>query len=279
LPITHYQKSLDLWQSRTTQLLMLKEVELTVSFKDYFSKQAKDYATYRPCYPKALFEYLAEIAPSRETAWDCGTGNGQVALSLTPYFQQIYATDASATQIAQAFPHERIQYQIATAERTELVARSIDLVTVGQALHWFNLEEFYQEVRRVVKPGGAIAVWCYGVLELIDREDPAHRVLQEFYTLMEPFWPAERELVRQRYQSIPFPFLEQTAPAFTMTAEWTVAALVGYLGTWSATQQFIKQHGDEEIATLSQRLYEAWGTPQSQKLIQWPLSIRVGLLS
>jgi len=135
-----------------------------MNFSDHFSSQASEYAKYRPRYPEALFEYLAATTPAHELAWDCGTGNGQVALSLTAYFQQIYGTDASEKQIAQAFGHDRIRYSVTTADRTETPDSAIDLITVGQALHWFNLEQFYQEVQRVLKPNGVIAVWCYGFL-------------------------------------------------------------------------------------------------------------------
>lgn len=251
---------------------------MTASFKDYFSKQAEDYAKYRPRYPDALFKYLAEIAPVREKAWDCGTGNGQVALSLTPYFQQIDATDPSESQIARAFQHDQIKYQVAPAEQTNLAERSVDLVTVGQALHWFNLEQFYQEVRRVSKPQGAIAVWCYGFFQLTAEEASLDRVFKEFYAATEPFWPPERELVQQKYQSIPFPFVEETPPSFTMTADWTVDNLIGYLLTWSATQRFMEQYSFEPVASFAKQMQDAWGNPQTTKLIQWPLYIRIGHL-
>jgi ubiquinone/menaquinone biosynthesis C-methylase UbiE len=253
-----------------------EEVNMTLSFKDYFSQQAADYAKYRPHYPEALFKYLAEKAPNHETAWDCGTGNGQVALSLTNYFQQVYATDASADQIAQAFQHTKIQYQVATAEQTALGDRVVDLVTVGQALHWFNLEQFYQEVRRVVKPQGIIAIWCYGFFKLPAAEIALNNVLQEFYTTVEPFWPPERELVNQQYRTIPFPFKEETVPAFAMTAEWNVGQLIGYLLTWSATQRFIAQNSDRLIRDLTNRLQSDWGALENTKLIQWPLHLRIG---
>lgn len=254
------------------------EVELAASFKDYFSKHAQDYAKYRPRYPEDLFKYLAEITPEHQAVWDCGTGNGQVALSLTSYFQQVYATDASESQIAQAFPHEKIQYQVARAEQTNLADRSVDLVTVGQALHWFNLEGFYQEVRRVVKPQGAIAIWAYGFFEIPTEEASLIQVLAEFYSLIEPFWPPERKLVEQKYQSISFPFNEEITPSFSMTTEWTVENLIGYLFTWSATQQFIEQNSFEEVAVLANQIKTAWGNSESTKVISWPIYIRVGRL-
>lgn len=249
-----------------------------MNFKDYFSKQANEYALYRPHYPEALFEYLASTTSFHEIAWDCGTGNGQVALSLTAYYKQIFATDASEKQIAQAFQHERVHYCVAPAERTEIPANSIDLITVGQALHWFNLEKFYQEVRRVLNNSGAIAVWCYGRQVIPQATAELNQALQDYWKAVEPFWPPEIQLVEQKYQTIPFPFVEVTPRPFSATVEWTVDQLIGYFGTWSATQRFIQQHSIDPIAELSHRIVAAWGSSQESKLIEWPIYLRVGRL-
>jgi len=247
-----------------------------MNFSDHFSSQASEYAKYRPRYPEALFEYLAATTPAHELAWDCGTGNGQVALSLTAYFQQIYGTDASEKQIAQAFGHDRIRYSVTTADRTETPDSAIDLITVGQALHWFNLEQFYQEVQRVLKPNGVIAVWCYGFFNIPSANNELNQALQEYYQAVEPFWPPERQLVEEQYQTIPFPFVELTPPPFSMTCEWNAEQLIGYLVTWSATQRFIAQYGIDESQKLCDNLAAAWGSLQETKLISWPISVRVG---
>ncbi|MBW4521411.1 MAG: class I SAM-dependent methyltransferase [Scytolyngbya sp. HA4215-MV1] len=249
-----------------------------LSFKDYFSKQAGDYARYRPHYPETLFTYLASLCPHHDNAWDCATGNGQVALSLAPHFQQIYATDASAKQIAQTFPHDRIHYTIAPAEASQLPDQSMDLITVGQALHWFNLEAFYTEVRRVAKPTAILAVWCYDLFTIPQAPESIQIPLQAFHDLTEPFWPPERELVNQRYQTIPFPFTEITAPPWSMQIEWTIDHLLGYLFTWSATQRYIEQNGLDQIAQVSDRLKQAWHAVQPTQLIQWSIPLRVGKL-
>jgi SAM-dependent methyltransferase len=249
-----------------------------LNFLDYFSAQASEYVKYRPRYPEALFEYLATTTPDHELAWDCGTGNGQVALSLTAYFQQIYATDASEKQINHALPHDRIRYSVTPAEQTEVPTNSIDLITVGQALHWFNLEQFYQEARRVLKPSGAIAIWCYGFSTIPEATEQLNQALQEYYQAVEAFWPAQRQLVQQQYQTIAFPFAELSPPSFLMSSEWNVEQLIGYLGTWSATQKFIEQQGIDAIAKLSHHLTSAWGSPQDPKLIHWPIYLRVGKL-
>jgi ubiquinone/menaquinone biosynthesis C-methylase UbiE len=252
---------------------------MTTTFKDYFSKQANDYARYRPSYPHALFEFLADVAYAHEAAWDCATGNGQVALGLTPHFHRIYATDASETQIGQAFQHESIEYQVAPAEQTTLPARSIDLVTVGQALHWFKMEQFYEEVYRIGKPTSAIAVWCYGLIEIPTAAEPVREHLQAFHTLTRPFWPPEITWIEQQYRTIPFPFQELSVPDLTMTAAWTVKELIGYLSTYSATHRLIEQHGIEPIAALFEQLTQSWGTTEVVHPIQWPLYMRVGRLS
>jgi ubiquinone/menaquinone biosynthesis C-methylase UbiE len=248
----------------------------TTPFKDYFSKLAQGYARYRPRYPQSLFEYLASLIPEGTVAWDCATGNGQVALNLTNYFQQVYATDASPQQIDQAFQHERIYYQVAPAERTELADHSVDLVTVGQALHWFNLEQFYREVRRVTKPTGIVAVWCYGFFEIPGASESIHQALQDFLALIEPFWTPERDLVIQHYQTIPFPFEEVVAPTFEMGVDWTIHHLIGYLSTWSAVHLFSEQEGMEAIASACKRLENAWGDPETTQPIQWQIHSRIG---
>ncbi len=247
-----------------------------MSFKDHFSTQATDYAKYRPNYPDALFAYLATLAPAHELAWDCGTGTGQAALSLVPHFEKIIATDPSAKQIAHATPHEKIEYRIAPAEHTDIAPHAIDLITVAQALHWFDFEKFYAEVRRVLKPGGVLAVWCYTLLESEPRVDA---ILNEFYHgAVGPYWPAERKLLENNYSDIPFPLQQITAPRFYMEAYWSLEDLFGYLGTWSSVQRFIAQHGSDPHEQIRERLTEAWGEAAETKLVKWPLHLKVGRL-
>lgn len=249
---------------------------MPLTFKDYFSKQSSDYAKYRPTYPNALFEYLASLMPAPVAAWDCATGNGQVAQSLTPWFSTVYATDASEKQISQAFQHDRITYRLAAAEASGLPDQSVDLVTVGQALHWFNLEQFYREVQRVLTPRGILAVWCYGSFNLPNATEEIKQEVRSLYTLIEPFWPPERDTVRAKYRTIPFPFTEVLPPEFVMASTWSADDLVGYLTTWSSTQRFAEAQGWEAIATFADRLKRMWGKPDSLQKVQWPLHLRVG---
>ncbi|NUO78462.1 class I SAM-dependent methyltransferase [candidate division KSB1 bacterium] len=247
-----------------------------MSFKDHFSTQATDYAQYRPNYPEALFAYLATLVPEHKLAWDCGTGNGQAALSLAPHFEKISATDPSAKQIANATPHAKINYHIAPAERTEIPPHSVDLITVAQALHWFDFEKFYAEVGRVLKPNGVLAVWCYTLLE---SEPQIDAILNEFYfDIVGRYWPPERKLLENNYRDIPFPFEQITTPRFYMEQEWRLDDLFGYLGTWSSVQRFIAQHGEDPREQIRARLREAWGEVAEPRRIKWPLHLKIGRL-
>jgi len=245
-----------------------------MKFKDHFSQQAVDYARYRPDYPAALFEYLASLAPSRKIAWDCGAGNGQAALGLAPYFDLVIATDPSEQQIRQATPHEKIKYVVAPAEQTDILPQTVDLIAVAQALHWFDFARFHAEVRRVAQPRAIIAVWMYNLLY---TEPAVTKIINEYYfDIVGPYWPPERTHIESEYRTIPFPFAEIHAPAFKLERHWTLAELLGYLNTWSATQRYLAQHGAHPLEKIADKLTAAWGDGETAKRLEWPLLLRVG---
>lgn len=247
-----------------------------MTFKDYFSKQADEYVRYRPHYPETVFEYLSSFIQNHDVAWDCGTGNGQVALGLAPYFTKVYASDASPQQIANAIKHARIEYFISPAESTSLTSNSVDLITVGQAFHWFDPTRFFAEVKRVLKPNGILAIWCYGFFNIPSASKSLQTVLELFYKEVEPFWPPERQLVQEQYKTISFPFVEIQPPTFSLTVEWKIEHLIGYLRTWSATQRYITDRGDDNLLPLFKEMTEHWGTPETLRQIEWPIYWRVG---
>lgn len=248
---------------------------MSQSFRDHFAPVAPSYAGFRPTYPQALFAWLATLVPRHELAWDCAAGSGQASVDLAGFFTRVVATDASQAQIDAAAPHPRIDYRVALAESSGLPQASVDLITVAQALHWFDLTSFYGEVRRVLRPTGVLAAWSYGVLSV--EGAPVNALVQEFYyQTVGPYWPAERAHVESGYQSLPFPFEEIAVPPFTMEAFWTLPELLGYFGSWSATGRFITANGTDPVASLETTLTPLWGAPDQRRRVIWPLSLRVG---
>jgi SAM-dependent methyltransferase len=245
-----------------------------MSFKDHFSKQAADYAKFRPRYPQKLFDYLGSIAPSRQFAWDCGTGNGQAAVGLASVFDRVIATDASEKQIANAQSRKLVDYRVAPAENSGIQSETLDLIMVAQALHWFDLGRFYAEARRVLKPDGILAASAYNLLRVEPVIDEV--VNRYYYEVVGPFWPAERKLVEQ-FADLPFPFREIGPPKFEMTAQWNLDHLLGYLQTWSSTQRFIAAKGTDPLEQIIDELRTAWGDSQQTRNVTWPLVLRIGI--
>jgi ubiquinone/menaquinone biosynthesis C-methylase UbiE len=222
----------------------------------------------------------------RNLAWDCATGNGQAAVFLSEYFEQVIASDASKEQIENAHPRDNIRYEVFPAERTTLADNSVDLITIAQALHWFDLDEFYKEVKRVLRKddnggdtngSGVIAAWAYGLHSISTEIDNITYLLYE--DILGSYWPKERKIVENRYQGISFPFQEIDMPVFQIELDWTLSELIGYLYTWSSVQKFIKKNNSDPIKQIYDDLAAAWGdknTWHKRRRVVWPIYIRVG---
>lgn len=245
-----------------------------MGFKDHFSRQADRYTRFRPHYPRKLFAYLASLPRETGRAWDCGTGSGQAAVALAEIFAEVVASDPSARQIEHAESHERVIYLVATAEHCPLPDDSVDLVTVAQAVHWFDLDKFYAEVRRVGRPGSVIAIWAYCLATITPQIDA---VVQRLYAdIVGSYWPPERSVIEEGYRSVPFPFDEISSPELEMAAHWNLEELLGYLSTWSSVQKYLEKNGTNPLDLVRDDLAAAWGSPAEKRLIEWPLVLRVG---
>jgi SAM-dependent methyltransferase len=242
-----------------------------IKFKDHFSGHAADYAKFRPNYPPELFDYLASISPARELAWDCATGNGQAALGLAGHFQTVIATDASTQQIESARSYPNISYRVASAEASGIESDSVDLTLVAQALHWFDMNQFFTEAKRVSKEGGILAVSTYLHVTVNPAVDA---IVSKFYhDITGPFWPPERELVETNFESIHFPFSGLARHQLEMRQQWNADQLTGYLRTWPATKKFIAARGFDPLDSLRQELEKVWGD-RDVRPVTWPLKLR-----
>lgn len=251
---------------------MSAEEKGTANWKDHFSHASDDYRRWRPRYPDELFAWLASQSPATDLALDCATGSGQAAESLAAHFTGVLATDASEAQIRQTEPHARIDYRVAPAEKIPLGDASVDLVTVAQALHWFDIDRFHLEARRVMKPGAVIAEWGYQLACVDDAIDVA--VCRFSEVTVGPWWPPERAWIDTAYAGIPFPFEKIDAPAFAMTARWRLDRYIAYVGTWSSVNGYRREKGVDPLPALREELAPRWG--EGERELRWPLMMRVG---
>ena len=246
-----------------------------MKFQDHFSGVAANYAAFRPKYPAALVDWLATISQRHDVAWDCACGSGQASRTLAAHFDQIVATDASHVQVAAAAAIEKTHFVVARSEQAPLAEGSVDLVTVAQALHWFVGETFFQEIRRVVRPGGVFAAWTYGMPHV--ESEAVEQVVHGFIDgLLGPYWPPEIRMVLDGYATIDLPFEELETPGFELRVTWTPAQFLGFVHTWSAVGRFQQEHGEDPVAQLADELEGLWGNEKDPLPISWQLDLRAG---
>jgi ubiquinone/menaquinone biosynthesis C-methylase UbiE len=241
--------------------------------KDYFSGDSKAYAAFRPTYPDELYRFIFDQLKERSVAWDCATGNGQVAQYLSNHFNEVYATDISQQQLDHAYRAENIFYLVSKAERCPFEADTFDLITVAQALHWIDTTEFYKEVNRTAKADAIIAVWGYNLLQI----DPAlDALILDFYrNKVGKYWDSARKLVDEEYRSVPFPFEAIETPRFQLCVNWNADQLQGYLTTWSATQKYYKVTGQNPVPDLMRTLQLYW-KKEEIKPVTFPIFMKLG---
>ncbi|ABC82811.1 class I SAM-dependent methyltransferase [Anaeromyxobacter dehalogenans] len=244
------------------------------AFKDHFTPVADAYRAFRPRYPRALFRWLGEVAPARGDALDCGCGSGQASLGLAEFFERVHAVDPGEAQIRQALRHPRVTYAVAPAEDTGLPPASVDVAIAAQAMHWFDLDRFWAELRRVARPGAVFAAVTYGLTRVDPEVDAV--VDRLYHGLLARDWPPERVHVESGYRTLPFPFPELEAPPLEIEERWPMDAFLGYLGTWSAVTAHRRRTGADPLAEIAPALRAAWGTPERPLRVTWPIAIRAG---
>ncbi|WP_420318394.1 class I SAM-dependent methyltransferase [Ekhidna sp.] len=241
--------------------------------KDNFSTQSADYARFRPVYPQELIDYLISMTMNLKNCWDCGTGNGQLAIKLAEHFSKVYATDISDKQLSNATQRSNVFYSKQPAEETNFPAHHFDLITVAQAAHWFDHARFNQEVKRLLKPGGVIALIGYGLVEI---DGQVGEIIRDFYwNVTHPYWDPERDHIEAAYQTIPFPYIEiKDTPPFKMNKALMLDELIGYISTWSAVQHYIKKNGHSPMDMLHSDLKGVWDGTILQ--VDFPIFTRIG---
>lgn len=238
-----------------------------------FSQGSSQYAKHRPQYPGELFAYLSEISEGHACAWDCATGNGQAAVSLAKHFSHVEATDISEEQIQQSIPHPKVHYSMSPAEHTPFENESFDLITVATAVHWFDPEQFNQEVKRVLKPRGILAVWTYGLFEIEPEIDQV--IAKELLEPIDRFWASGNRQVMNGYRDLRLPFDEiRNPPTFSIKVEWNLAQFLAYVRTWSAVKRYSAELGTDPVDQFEPKLKTVWPELDRIKIVRMPLFFR-----
>jgi ubiquinone/menaquinone biosynthesis C-methylase UbiE len=240
---------------------------------DYFSNQSSEYAASRPSYPDELIKFIATTCSSQNTAVDCATGNGQAANGLAKHFKHVVAFDQSLAQVSKAAPAPNINYMAATTDQIPLQDHVADLIVAAQAWHWFDKPRFEEEVARVLRPGGRVAIWGYNLLHMDSEMD---RLIRHLYTeIVGPYWPKERLILEEQYRLFPLKLKPIPTPEFTMDSYWDRTRLCTYIRSWSATALYIAQNGEEKIKEFEIELSKLWPVAKVTKLIQWPFFLKM----
>lgn len=239
-----------------------------------FADKAALYAQARPSYPNELFDFIASLCTEKKVAWDCATGNGQAAQHLSQVFERVEATDISEEQISNGFGASNISYSVQTAERTSFKDNQFDLVSVAQALHWFDYERFWPEVSRVLKPDGVFVTFAYNWHQVQPEIDTL--VQKHLLDIIDDYWPPQNQLLWDGYRNVDFPFVPLKAPAINLTCEWNANQFLQYLHTWSATRLCMQDIGMAFFEVFSAELKKAWGDHEEVKTITSPLVIIAG---
>lgn len=241
--------------------------------KDNFSVQAKGYSKFRPGYPKEMIAYLLSFVPDKNMALDVATGNGQVAAMLADYFKEVHAADISQNQLDHAIQKDNIMYSLQRAEGTNFADVQFDLITIAQAVHWFDFDAFYKEVSRILKPGGIVAVIGYGLFR--SNAETEKIIARLYHDVLGSYWDPERGYLDENYTTIPFPYDEiYINKQFVSSYTWTFEQLIGYLETWSAVQHYIKKNNQNPLDIIKEELQDSW--MKNDRRVTFPILLRLG---
>lgn len=241
---------------------------------DNFSDASSSYKKFRPTYPPQLYQAILAQTEARRSCWDCGTGNGQVAAELSKYFEQVYATDVSENQISHSVRKDNIIYKAERAEKTSFADEQFDIITVAQAIHWFDLKKFDLEVARVLKPKGLLFIWGYGLIRI---EKEIDKVIDHLYTQeIGPYWDRQRKYIDEHYQGIELNLSKMEAPqSLSITQTWTLDSFIGYLRTWSSVKKYWKAHDDHDPTLSVKTELQAFWEPEEKKDVRFPIFMQI----
>ena len=247
---------------------------MDLSHHNLFDTKPEIYARSRPLYPDSLFEYLSSLCKEHQAAWDGACGNGQASVGLAQYFDVVQATDISKEQISNAIPNPKVKYSVQPSEHTNFLHDQFDLVCIAQALHWFNYDQFWPEVKRILKPGGIFTAWGYSWFSANNEIDDC--INEKFLKIIEAWWAPQNKLLWDHYQNIPFPFEPLDSPEINLSVEWDLDQLFAFLHSWSATRQRMEEKGTAFFLEAFDSVKALWGDRGKKRKVDLDFCILVG---
>ncbi|MDC0535357.1 class I SAM-dependent methyltransferase [Francisellaceae bacterium] len=241
--------------------------------ENVFSRQKEDYKKARPAYPNEFFAALSKLCENKNLAWDSATGNGQAAVSLSEHFNQVIATDISQTQINHATYRSNVDYRVEAVEQNSLLPNSVDMINAAQAIHWLNLDDFYNTIYRVAKRGALVAIYGFREVSVSSKIDQLIDIyIQE---IVGSDWREGKDYYDSEYQSLSFPFKEIKLPPFSIKLNWTLDQVLGLLDSYSGPQNYLDRVGQLPSSEIRADMLKLWGDQQKREVVI-PIVHRIG---
>ncbi|XP_074655132.1 putative methyltransferase DDB_G0268948 [Tubulanus polymorphus] len=263
--------------------------------KELVSRYVKSRFSYPHDLRDIILDYLkkdSRYRPPFGQLIDVGCGSGQSTPLFADHFQTLIGVDCSQAQIEEATRrniHENIEYRIGDSTSLPMKDESTDLVIVSVALHWFDLQKFYAEVRRILKPGGLLAVWNYRYFTVHYDQTPDNtNAITDVCKKLIDDWFSEIDghigpPPKNDNCMAGTPPCFQNEKRFETAVEmiWSVNELVFYTSTLSSYDILKAKYPDRDIsAETKELLLEALNFPETagdtKLLIRFPIH---GLLS
>lgn len=221
-----------------------------------FTQVADVYQQFRPGYPGALYETLAQLVPPvpESCVLDVGCGTGNVTRELSKIYNSVYGVDPSEGMLEQArrVPVESINpisWTEGFSESLPFEAHFFDLITVAQAFHWFDADRFLKESKRVLKPGGLIAIFAEGPAPGMVYRSNIHKIIRNFKAGDGNTSGRSNNRPRQRpdelLQSHGFSKVQKIVIEYDLA--WEIDRFVGFMNSMSMMADF----GADERAELN----------------------------
>ena len=219
-------------------------LEITASERFKTADISEAYAKFRPVHPPSVANIIVDYMKSKgslafDFAVDVGCGSGQSTFLLCDYFTKIVGLDISETQIQQAKlksgeDKSAVEFIVGNAHDLPFESSSVDLLTCAMAWHWLDAEKFYDEAKRVLKPGGCLAIYGHGVI-VKDNE----RIKNAFDLFHDALIPTdslgeENMHVLNNYEGVEIPFSQTQRIDFSVPQKSSIDQLLGFLSSVSA---------------------------------------------